>query len=109
MNLIWITNITDYPHNPEDNSLAHILEIYGVQVMPGESVQIDTDLINDQIRALVEHKSIIIGDWPSYYRDFRVPPQKTQAELLKEANQPIPPEPEEPELVGAIKKKKKDN
>ena len=84
MNLIWITNITDYCDHPEVDSLAHILEIYGVKVMPGEAVQIDSDLINQQIRSLVESKYIVIGDWPSYYRDFRFPPQKTQAQFIEE-------------------------
>lgn len=78
MDLLKITNITDHPDNPDDGSLAHILEIYGVEVMPGNSIQIDSSMINEKILDLQLHRFIYIGGWPEYYKKFRNPPYVPQ-------------------------------
>lgn len=80
MDLLKITNITDHPDNPDgEGSLAHILEIYGVQVMPGQTIQIESELINDKIINLQENRYICIGGWPDYYKKFKNPPYVPEA------------------------------
>lgn len=79
MDLLKLTNITDHPDNPDgEGSLAHILEIYGVQVMPGQTIQIDVEMINEKIVSLQADRYICIGGWPDYYKAFRNPPYKPE-------------------------------
>lgn len=84
MNLITVTNVTDYPHHPDVNSLAHIVEIYNVTIMPGQTTQISVELIDEKINQLQKVGYIVVGEWPKYYTEWRHPPQKTQTQLIAE-------------------------
>jgi len=82
MNTVKLINITDYPGRTKT-----ILEIYGVSILPGDSIPIATDLLDDKIFAHEYEGQLAINTPPDYYEDFKRPRQLSKKELLEKIKQ----------------------
>lgn len=82
MNTVKLINITDYPGRTKT-----ILEIYGVSILPGDSIPIATDLLDDKIFAHEYVGQLAINTPPEYYENFKRPAQLSKKELLKKMNE----------------------
>lgn len=78
MNTVKLINITDYPGRRKT-----ILEIYGVSILPGDSISMASDLLDDKIFAHEYEGQLAINTPPDYYHSFKKPKQETKEEILQ--------------------------